>query len=66
MKRTKRSVDSRAFNRGYQSGISGRTQDSCPHVRIDARANWLAGWRTGHDDRVSGYTGVAGLQRLPV
>jgi ribosome modulation factor len=66
MKRSKRDTDSRAFNRGYQSGVAGRAQESCPHEKIDARANWLAGWREGRDDRLSGYTGVAGLQRAQV
>jgi ribosome modulation factor len=66
MKRSKRPTDSRAFNRGYQSGVSGRAQDMCPHTKIEMRANWLAGWRSGREDRVSGLTGVAGLQRAQV
>ena len=63
MKRSKRPTESRAFNRGYQSGVSGRAQEACPHEKLDMRASWLAGWRTGRDDRLAGYTGVAGLQR---
>jgi ribosome modulation factor len=66
MKRTKRPAESRAFNRGYQCGVSGKAQESCPHIKIDMRANWLAGWRTGRDDRMAGYTGVAGLQRAQI
>lgn len=66
MKRSKRPSDARAFSRGYRSGVSGKAQETCPHVKIDARANWLAGWRSGREDRVSGYTGIAGLQRAQV
>jgi ribosome modulation factor len=66
MKRSKRPADTRAFNRGYQSGVSGRAQDTCPHVKIEARANWLAGWRSGREDRVAGYTGIAGLQHARI
>jgi ribosome modulation factor len=66
MKRSKRPTESRAFNRGYQNGVAGKTQDACPHVKVDMRANWLAGWRSGREDYMSGYTGVAGLQRAHV
>jgi ribosome modulation factor len=63
MKRTKRSMVTRAFNRGYNSGLCGRSQVACPHEKTETRANWLAGWRSGHADRVEGLTGVAGLER---
>ena len=63
MKRSKRPTDSRAFNRGYQSGVTGRALESCPHEKLETRASWLAGWRSGRDDLLAGYTGVAGLQR---
>lgn len=63
MKRSKRSMISRAFNRGYQSGLCGRSQETCPHEKTETRANWLAGWRSGRNDRVAGLTGVAGIDR---
>jgi ribosome modulation factor len=66
MKRSRRSPDTRLFNRGYQSGASGRSQDICPHEKPEHRANWMAGWRAGRGDRLSGMTGVAGLQLQPV
>ena len=66
MKRSKRPSESRAFNRGYQSGVQGRAQETCPHAKIETRANWLAGWREGREDRVAGYTGVAGIHRAQV
>lgn len=66
MKRIRRSPESRLFNRGYQWGASGRSQDACPHEKPEHRANWMAGWRAGRSDRLSGLTGVAGLQLAPV
>lgn len=65
MKRSRRSTDSRLFNRGYQSGATGRSQDACPHEKPEHRANWMAGWRAGRGDRLSGFTGVAGLHMIP-
>jgi ribosome modulation factor len=62
MKRSKRSMVTRAFKRGYSSGLAGRSQVACPHEKSETRANWLAGWRTGRTDRMAGLTGVAGLE----
>lgn len=66
MKRAKRRTPDRVFNRGYLSGVAGRSQESCPHEQPEPRANWLAGWRAGRTDRVCGLTGVAGLQQVPI
>ena len=66
MRRQKRSLTTRAFNRGYQTGLSGRSQDICPHEQSETRANWLAGWRSGRSDYIEGYSGVACLQRVHV
>ena len=66
MKRVRRSMDSRVFNRGYHCGSTGRSQDTCPHEKPEHRANWLAGWRAGRSHWLSGLTGVAGLQLTPM
>ena len=44
MKKHKRDVHRRAYLKGYQAGISGRSRDDCP---VAERADWQAGWRDG-------------------
>lgn len=66
MRRQKRDMKSRAYERGYQAGLSGRSSDSCPHTQEEARINWITGWREGHEDQLAGLSGVAALHRLPV
>jgi ribosome modulation factor len=64
MRRQKRDMKSRAFERGYQAGLSGRSSDSCPHNGGEQRLNWITGWREGRSDQQEGYTGVSGMHRL--
>jgi len=66
MKRQKRDMTSRAFNRGYQIGRTGRSQDLCPYEQLDLRGQWMAGWRDGRNAFLEGCTGVAGLDRMAV
>ena len=63
MKRQKRDLSSRTFNRGYHAGLSGKSQEQCPHQNGEQRHQWLSGWREGRADQWSGYTGVAGVHR---
>lgn len=65
MKRQKRDMGNRAFDRGYQAGISGRSMDLCPHENEQQRMNWLSGWREGRSDQWDGMTGVSGVHRIP-
>ncbi|MGM3176213.1 ribosome modulation factor [Dickeya lacustris] len=51
MKRQKRDRLARAHSRGYQAGIVGRPKELCPYQSIDARSNWLGGWRQAMEDR---------------
>jgi ribosome modulation factor len=37
MKRSKRSMVTRAFKRGYSSGLAGRSQVACPHEKSPHR-----------------------------
>ncbi|WP_163372753.1 ribosome modulation factor [Endozoicomonas acroporae] len=64
MKRLKRDKSDRAFNKGYQVGLSGRSRDICPHQEVDLRQSWLSGWREGRVDNWEGMTGISGLHRM--
>ncbi|MFT5595010.1 ribosome modulation factor [Bermanella sp. WJH001] len=64
MRRQKRDMDRRAFQKGYMAGVQGRSKDLCPEGT--AHFNWMSGWREGRADHWDGYSGVAGVHRLPV
>ncbi|MFQ3199436.1 MAG: ribosome modulation factor, partial [Zhongshania sp.] len=40
MRRQKRDMTERAFQRGYQAGISGRQKDNCPHSQEQLKQEW--------------------------
>lgn len=63
MKRQKRDKFSRAFQRGYKAGVSGRSLDICPHEQLEQRQHWLSGWREGRADQWDGLTGIAGIPK---
>ncbi len=65
MRRQKRNKTNRAYTRGYQIGIHGKSKGLCPYHDIDTRQAWLSGWRTGREDNWDGYTGTAGVGRAP-
>ncbi|WP_448245646.1 ribosome modulation factor [Thalassotalea agariperforans] len=54
MKRQKRDRLNRAFSNGYQAGVSGKGKDNCPYQNIDARSEWLGGWREAVTDKNMG------------
>jgi ribosome modulation factor len=64
MKRHKRDMNQRAFEKGYQAGISGRSSDLCPHTAGQHRNNWLMGWHEGRADQWDGYTGLTACHKL--
>ncbi|WP_339805739.1 ribosome modulation factor [uncultured Marinobacter sp.] len=66
MKRQKRDMYARAFKRGYQAGVSGKSKDTCPLDQPEVRQEWLSGWREGRTDNWEGMTGVSGIHRLVV
>ncbi|MDP4789306.1 MAG: ribosome modulation factor [Haliea sp.] len=43
MKRQKRDMSSRAYDRGYQAGVTGRSIDFCPHANEEPRQQWVSG-----------------------
>lgn len=65
MKRQKRDIDQRAFKKGYQAGISGKSKEMCPNSNESAKQNWLSGWREGRGDNWDGLVGVSGIHKLP-
>ncbi|WP_087017683.1 ribosome modulation factor [Thaumasiovibrio subtropicus] len=54
MKRQKRDRLERAQKSGYQAGINGRSQESCPYQTLDTRTQWLGGWRDAREDIQTG------------
>ena len=64
MKRQKRDRDTRAYTRGYQAGLQGKSQDICPFGSTTPRFNWISGWREGRVDHLNGYVGIASVHNL--
>jgi len=54
MKRQKRDRQNRAFSRGYQAGIAGRSKEICPYQSTEIKSEWLGGWREAISDRQQG------------
>lgn len=49
MKRQKRDRGERAYSRGYQAALQGRSREACPFVEENLRQTWLNGWREGKE-----------------
>jgi ribosome modulation factor len=64
MKRQKRDLQERAFQRGYQTGLLGRTRSRCPHMQGTSRTEWLLGWHEGRRDHWDGLGLASGIQKL--
>ena len=65
MRRQKRDKSNRAYARGYQAGVQGRSKSLCPYTDENiARQYWLNGWRDGREDNWDGYTGVSGVHKI--
>jgi len=64
MKRQKRNQIERAFGKGYQAGIEGRSKSLCPHESGPARQQWLNGWREAREDQWDGYNRFAQAQKV--
>ncbi len=63
MRRQKRDMADRAYQKGYQAGFTGRNKDSCPHQQDNLRQEWLTGWREGRNDHWAGFSDIAALQK---
>lgn len=64
MRRPKRDMVKRAFERGYQFGLSGRSREDCPHRGGPHQISWLQGWREGRIDKWNGLNGITGCHKL--
>jgi ribosome modulation factor len=64
MRSQKRSPTDRAYSRGYQAAMSGRSWSSCPHDAGAARIVWMNGWREGREDHWNGMDTRSQLQKL--
>jgi len=64
MRTQKRNKNDRAFDKGYQAGVGGRSSEFCPHEHDEARQYWLSGWREGRSDQWDGLTGVSGVHKM--
>jgi ribosome modulation factor len=64
MKRQKRNPTERAFTRGYQAGVAGRSWSLCPFSSGDVRQTWMAGWRDGREDNWGGFNVKAQAQKI--
>ncbi len=65
MKRQKRDRTSRAFIKGYQAGLHGKSKSHCPSDTGELRHQWMNGWRQGRSDNWDGFTGVASIHCRP-
>jgi ribosome modulation factor len=63
MKRQKRDMNERAFQKGYQAGLAGKSKDLCPYETGEAHHRWLSGWREGRVDNWDGLQGISSLGR---
>jgi len=55
MKRQKRDRITRAYNKGFTAGISGKTSEACPFTSSDYKEQWLGGWRDARAEVSRGY-----------
>lgn len=63
MKRQKRDHIERAYHKGYQAGIEGRSRSNCPHETGRARQLWISGWREARTDQWDGFNRMAQIQK---
>lgn len=64
MRSQKRNQAERAFSRGYQAGVMGRSRSCCPHETSEARQHWLTGWREGREGHWAGFNALTHVQKL--
>ena len=49
MKRQKRDKLQRAHAKGFHAAMQGQSKEVCPHEDINAKEEWLGGWREGRE-----------------
>lgn len=63
MRRQKRDMTERAYQRGYQAGIAGKNKENCPHTQQQLKQEWISGWREGRVDHWDGIDTATALQK---
>ena len=63
MRKHKRDINIRAYQRGYRIGLTGRSMELCPHESGEAQFQWVRGWREGRKDQWDGFTGISSIAR---
>ena len=61
MRRLKRDPLERAFLRGYQNGVHGKSRELCPFTLPSVRQAWINGWREGPGATWHGMPGPPGI-----
>lgn len=64
MRSQKRSQTEKAFSKGYQAAMQGKSWSNCPYGNGAARQTWMSGWREGREDHWNGLNQMAQLQKL--
>ena len=64
MRRQKRSPVEKAYSKGYQAAMSGRSWATCPFETGKARVEWMNGWREAREDQWNGYNTRAQTHKL--
>ncbi|NVJ65718.1 MAG: ribosome modulation factor [Gammaproteobacteria bacterium] len=49
MKRQKRDRLQRAHSKGFNAALHGQSKEVCPYEEINAKEEWLGGWREGRE-----------------
>ncbi|ACV26482.1 MAG: ribosome modulation factor [Kangiella sp.] len=49
MKRQKRDKLQRAHTKGFNAALQGQSKENCPFEELNAREEWLGGWREGRE-----------------
>ncbi len=47
MKMKKRNKSERAYHKGYDAAIKGKSVSRCPYSVAETRGAWMGGWREG-------------------
>lgn len=64
MRTQKRDRAERAYSKGYQTGLQGRSKELCPFQEHVIRQDWLNGWREGRVDHWEGYQQVNTISQV--
>jgi ribosome modulation factor len=63
MRTQKRTMQTRAWHRGYRAGVRGRPRTHCPVGALKTQTLWLEGWLSGAEERANGTLALFGLHK---